>query len=193
MFRLTFSLSGPAARERAAAALNGPAIGDIRIISAFADETKIDAYLDFDGTSGLHEVAADVARRLGVSEYEVTCVDPLCTGAREAHPDRVPRRPADITQVRLDVDDRTLSVQVRHRPHETVDAVEVEQTDDAVMITALVAPIDNVTERYASFGIAFTWVDTTLDRRLGSRRVIRRDPDRDAPENRRPASRRTTG
>jgi hypothetical protein len=194
MFRLTFSLSGPTERERVAAALNAPAIGDIQIISAFADETRVDVYLESRGTASLREVAADVARRLGLSEYEVSCVDPLCNRAAiEPNPDRAPRRSADITQVRIDVDDCTLSVQARHRPHEMVDTVEVQQTDDAVMITALVYPVDNVTERYASFGIAFTWVDTVLDRPLGNRRVIRHAPDRDAHENRRPGSRRTSG
>jgi hypothetical protein len=174
MFRLTFSLSGPAERERVAGALNVAAIGDARIVSAFADETNVDAYLDFAGTASLHEVAADVARRLGVREYEVTLVDPLGNGsATGPNPDRASRRLADITQVRIELDDRTLSVQTRHRPHEMVETVEVVQTDDAVMITALVAPVDNVTEQYASFGIAFTWVDTVLDRPLGNRRVLR--------------------
>jgi hypothetical protein len=173
MFRFTFSLSGPAERERVAAALNVPAIGNVRVVSAFADETKVDAYLDFDGTAGLREVADDVARRLGIREYEVTCVDPLCNGANAPNPERASRRPADVTQVRIDLDDRTLSVQTRHRPHETVETVEVVQTDEVVMITASVAPLDSGTEQFASFGIAFTWVDTVLDRPLGNRRVIR--------------------
>lgn len=177
-----------------ATALNVPAIGDVRIISAFADEARVDVYLDFDDTAGLGEVVADVARRLGVSEYEVTCVDPLCNGAaRESNLDRVPRRSADITQVRIHVDDRTLSVQARHRPHEMVDTVEVDETDDAVVITAFVVPVDNVTERFASFGVAFTWVDTVLGRALGNRRVIRPAPARDVHENRRPGPLRTSG
>ncbi len=157
-----------------AAELNVPAIGNVRVVSAFADETKVDAYFDFGGTASLREVADDVARRLGVREYEVTGVDPLCNGrAGEPNPERASRRPADITQVRIDLDDRTLSVQTRHRPHEKVETVELVQTDDVVMITASVAPLDNDTEQYASFGIAFTWVDTVLDRPLGNRRVVR--------------------
>jgi len=195
MFRFTFSLSGPAERERVAAALQGPAIGNVRVVSAFADETKVDAYLDSGGTASVREVAADVAHRLGVSEYAVTRVDPLCNGtaggpnpdhashhsSESPKQDRERRRPADITQVRIDLDDRTLSVQTRHRPHETVETIEVAQTDDAVILTALVAPPDLVTEQYASFGIAFTWVDTVLDRPLGNRRVVRHAPDHNAP------------
>jgi hypothetical protein len=185
MFRFTFSLSSPAERQRVTAALKVPAVGNVRVVAAFADETTVEAYLEFGGTAGLREVAADVARRLGVTEYEVTRVDPLCNGAAKSpDPDRASRRPADITQVRIDLDDRTLSVQTRHRPHETVETVEVIQTDDAVMITALVAPLDNVSEQFASFGIAFTWVDTVLDRPLGNRRVIRHDPERNAPASR---------
>lgn len=198
MFRFTLSLSTPDERQRVTAALKVPAIGDARVVSAFADETTVEAYLEFGGTAGLREAAADVARRLGVTEYEATRVDPICTGGAESPDldrtsrrpaespslDRAPRRPADVTQVRIDVDDRTLSVQTRHRPHETVETIEVIQTDDAVVITALVAPPDNGSEQYASFGIAFTWVDTILDRPLGSRRVIRHDPDRNAPASR---------
>jgi hypothetical protein len=195
MFRFTLSLSGPAERERVTAALRVPTIGDVRIVSAFADETTVEAYLESGGTADLREVAADVARRLGVTEYEVTRVDPICNGvtqgpnlngaarrsAEAPNPDRTPRRPADITQVRIALDDRTLSVQTRHRPHETVETIEVMETDDAVMLTALVAPPDNLGEQYASFGIAFSWMDTVLDRPLGSRRVIRHDRDRNAP------------
>ncbi|MDQ1475418.1 MAG: hypothetical protein QOE62_647 [Actinomycetota bacterium] len=198
MFRFTLSLSGPAERERVTAALQGPAIGDVRIVSAFADETKVEAYLEAGGRADLREVAADVARRLGVTEYEVTRVDPICHGATRrqnlngsAHrpaespsPDRAPRRPADITQVRIDLDDRTLSVQTRHRPHETVETIEVMETDDAVMITAFVAPPDNLAEQYASFGIAFSWMDTVLERPLGNRRVIRPDRDSNTPASR---------
>jgi hypothetical protein len=198
MFRFTFSLSSPAERQRVTAALKVPAIGNVQVVAAFADEMTVEAYLEFGGTAGLREVAAEVARRLGVTEYEVTRVDPLCNGAAKSpdpdrasrrpaespNLDRAPRRPADITQVRIDSDDRTLSVQTRHRPHETVETIEVVQTDDAVMITALVAPPDNVSEQFASFGIAFTWVDTVLDRPLGNRRVIRHDPDRNAPASR---------
>jgi hypothetical protein len=198
MFRFTLSLSSPAERERVTAALQVPAIGDVRIVSAFADETTVEAYLESGGTADLREVAADVARRLGVTEYEVTRVDPICNGATQGpnlngaarrpaeapSPDRTPRRPADITQVRIALDDRTLSVQTRHRPHETVETIEVMETDDAVMLTALVAPPDNLGEQYASFGIAFSWMDTVLDRPLGSRRVVRHDRDRNAPASR---------
>jgi hypothetical protein len=63
-----------------------------------------------------------------------------------------------ITQVRVHPDGRTLSVQARHRPYETIERVEVEQTDDAVTITALVgSPEDDDRNQYVSLAVAFTW------------------------------------
>ena len=75
-------------------------------------------------------------------------------------------------------DGRTLSVQARHRRHETVESVEVEQTDDAVALTVLVGTADDdVRSQYVSLAVAFTWIDTFLDRPVGDRRIIRYDPD----------------
>jgi hypothetical protein len=75
-------------------------------------------------------------------------------------------------------DGRTLSVQARHRRHETVESVEVEQTDDAVVLTVLVGTAeDDVRSQYVSLAVAFTWIDTFLDRPVGDRRIIRHDPE----------------
>jgi len=55
--------------------------------------------------------------------------------------------------------------------------VEVEQTDEAVAISVSVAAApDPDSGRYASLAIAFTWIDTVLDRPLGDRKVIRHVP-----------------
>jgi len=36
----------------------------------------------------------------------------------------------------------------------------------------LSAPDDDVRDHYVSFAVAFTWVDTTLNRPVGNRRII---------------------
>jgi hypothetical protein len=184
MFRVTFLIDDPAERRRLADELRSLTMGgDARIVSAFADAKSVEVYLEVGETVVWREVTDQLARRLGVDDYEVTRAEPLPTAppASAAEIDRRRLRPAAITQVRVHADGRTLSVQARHRHDETVETVEVQQTDEAVAITVLLgAPDDDVREQYVSFAVAFTWVDTTLDRPVGNRRVTPVDPDRRA-------------
>jgi hypothetical protein len=168
MFRVTFLVDDPAERQRLATELRALTMGgEVRMVSAFADAKTIEVYLDIAESADPRAVTDRFAQQLGVSEYELTRAEPLVTEPHGSAPpgDRGRLRPAVITQVRVHPDGRTLSVQARHRPDETVETVEVQQTDDAVAITVLVgAPEDDAGDHYVSFTVAFTWVDTVLDR-----------------------------
>jgi hypothetical protein len=176
MFRVTFLIDDPAERHRLANELRSLTMGgDARIVSAFADAKTVEVYLEIGERVVWRDVTDQLAQRLGVDEYEVTRAEPLLT-VPPAGADATGRRrlrPAAITQVRVHPDGRTLSVQARHRQDETVETVDVQQTDEAVAVTVLLsAPDDDVREHYVSFAVAFTWVDTTLDRPVGNRRIV---------------------
>jgi hypothetical protein len=181
MFRVTFLVDDPGERQRLAAELRALTVGaDARIVSAFVYAKTVEVFLDVAEFAVPYEVVDQLAQSLGVDEYEVASAAPLATetGGVVA-PARRRLRPAVITQVRVHPDDRTLSVQARHRPHETVARVEVDETDDAVTIAALVgSPEDDDRDQYVSLAVAFTWVDAILDRPVGDRQIIRDDPDR---------------
>jgi hypothetical protein len=176
MFRVTFLIDDPAERQRLANELRSLTMGgDARIVSAFADAKTVEVYLEIGEDVVWRDVTDQLAQRLGVDEYEVTRAEPLLT-VPPAGADATSRRrlrPAAITQVRVHPDGRTLSVQARHRQDETVETVDVQETDEAVAITVLLsAPDDDVRDHYVSFAVAFTWVDTTLNRPVGNRRII---------------------
>jgi hypothetical protein len=183
MFRVTFLINEPGGTQLPAPELRVPDIGCARVISAFRDAKAIDVFFNVESVAGARDVAASFATQLGIPEYEVTQVESLPIGAGEPGvSDRASRRPDAITQVRVHPDDRTVSVQVRHRPHETVAGIEtVETLDDAVAITVSVATRDeHAADQYASLAIAFTWIDTVLDRPLGDRKIVRHAPAADA-------------
>jgi len=181
MFRVTFLADDPAERERLATGLRTLSMGgDARIVAAFADAKSVEVYVDIAESAVPRAVTDRLAQWLGVGEYEVTRAEAVPTevpGAEKAT-SRGRLRPVAITQVRVHPDGRTLSVQARHRRHETVESVEVEQTDDAVALTVLVGTADDdVRSQYVSLAVAFTWIDTFLDRPVGDRRIIRHDLD----------------
>ena len=157
--------------------------GDARIVTAFVDSKTVEVFLDIAESAVPREVFDRLAQRLGVDEYEVTRVEPVevesVGGAVTARRGRLRR--AAITQVRTHPDGRTLSVQARHRPDETVETVEVQQTDDAVGIAVLLGTTDDdVRDQYVSFAVSFTWVDAILDRPVGDRQIIHLDPGQPA-------------
>jgi hypothetical protein len=175
MFRVTFLVSDPAESRRRAGELRAPTIGGgVRIVSAFQHGKTVDVYLDVGNDVVPYEAAENLARQLDVTEYEVTHVVPLSIGSGQRPSiERGLHRADAITQVRIHPDDRTLSILARHRPHETVERIEVDQTEESVSITVLVVtPDDRVRSQYVSLANAFTWMDTVLDRPLGDRRVI---------------------
>jgi hypothetical protein len=184
-FRVTFWIDDAAERQRLATELRGRTTGgDVRIVGAFADATTVKVYVDIAESAVPREVVADqFARRFDVDRSEVTPVEPLPTEPISSRPaiDRGRFHPAAITQMRVHPDGRTISVQARHRPYETVGPVEVEETDEAVSITVLVGtPDDDVRDQYVSFAVTFIWVDAFLERPVGDRQIIRYDPDRGA-------------
>jgi hypothetical protein len=181
MFRVTFLVDDPAERQRLAAELRVLTVGsEARMVSAFSDAKAIEVYLDIAESADPRAVTDRFAQRLGVNDYELTRAEPLVTEPDGTAPpiDRGRLHPAAITQVRVPPDGRTLSVQARHRPDETVERVEIEETDEAVAITVLVSAPDDVRDQYVSFAVAFTWVDTLLDSPVSDRKIIRhaRDP-----------------
>jgi hypothetical protein len=180
MFRVMFLIDDAAARQRSVAELRNVTMGgDARIVSAFADAKTVEVFLDIAESALPREVIDRLAHQLVVDEYEVTRVEPVAAEpvGSAATIRRGRLRRAVITQVRVHPDGRTLSVQARHRPDETVEQVEVQQTDDAVGIAVLVGPLgDDDREQYVSFAVAFTWVDAILDRPVGDREIIHLDP-----------------
>jgi hypothetical protein len=180
MYRVAFSMDDSEDRQQFGTALQRCSIGDARVVAAFAGATTIDVFVDITDTAVPREVAAQLAQRLGVDEYEVTRVEalPVPTLGSEAPMHRVHLRPATITQVRVHPDDRTLSVQVRHRPQETVETIDVDESDDAVRIAVFVATLeDDETNQYVSLAVAFSWIEAVLEREIGVRRILRQDPD----------------
>ena len=180
MFRVTFLVDDPAERQRLATELRALTMGgEARIVFAFADAKTIEVYLDIAESADPRTVTDRFAQQLGVSEFELTRAEPLATEPdRSAPPSNHGRlRPAAITQVRVHPDGRALSVQARHRPHEIVESVDVEEAGDAIAIAVLVGTPDDVRDHYVSLAVTFTWVDTILDRPLGDRQIIRHDPD----------------
>jgi hypothetical protein len=180
MFRVLFLIDDAAERQRSVAELRIVSMGgDARIVSAFADAKTVEVFLDIAESAVPREVIDRLAHQLVVDEYEVTRVEPVAAepvGSAATIRRGRPRR-AVITQLRVHPDGRTLSVQARHRPDETVEQVEVQQTDDTIGIAVLVGPLgDDDREQYVSFAVAFTWVDAILDRPIGDREIIEFDP-----------------
>jgi hypothetical protein len=182
MFRVTFWVDDPAKRQGLAAELRALTMaGGTRIVSAFVSAKTVEVFVELGDSAVPRDVAGQLALAFGVDEYEVTSAEPLPTGSPESAVSIARRRlrPAVITQVRVHPDGRTLSVQARHRPYETADHVEVEQSDDAVTIAALVgSPHDDDRDRFVSLAVAFSWMDIVVDRPVGDREIIRDDPDR---------------
>jgi hypothetical protein len=182
MFRITFLVDDSTKRQGLATELRALTMaGDTRIVSAFVYAKTVEVFLELGDSAVPRDVAGQLALAFGVDEYEVTSAEPLPTRSPERAVSIARRRlrPAVITQVRVHPDGRTLSVQARHRPYETADHVEVEQSDDAVMIRVLLgSPDDDERDRYVSFAVAFSWMDIVLDRPVGDREIIRDDPDR---------------
>ena len=180
VFRVTFLVDDAAERQRLATELRALTMsGEARLVSAFVDAKTIEVYLDIAESADPRSVADRFAQQLGVSEYELTRAEPLVTEPHgSASPsDRGRLRPAAITQMRVHPDGRTLSVQARHRPDETVERVEIEEADEAIAITVLVGAPHDVRDQYVSFAVAFTWVDTSLDNPVSDRQIIRNDRD----------------
>jgi ribosome-binding factor A len=180
MYRVAFSVDDSEDRQQFGAALQRCTIGDARIVAAFAGATTVDVFVDITDTAVPREVAAQLAQRLGIKEYEIARVEalPIPTLGTEAPMHRAHLRPATITQVRVHPDDRTLSVQVRHRPHETVETIDVEESGDAVRIAVFVAALDDdESNQYISLAVAFSWIEAVLEREIGARRILRQDPD----------------
>ncbi|HEY5170499.1 MAG TPA: hypothetical protein VIK54_02110, partial [Acidimicrobiia bacterium] len=126
MFRVTFLVDDPAERQRLATEMRALTIGaDARVVSAFVDAKTVEVFLEVAESAIPREVADQLARVLGVDDYEVASAEPLPNGSPESAVTIARRRlhPAVMTQVRVHRDGRTLSVQARHRPYETVDHV----------------------------------------------------------------------
>jgi hypothetical protein len=191
MYRVAFSMNDSEDREQLGSALQRCTVADARIVAAFAGATSVDVYVDITDTAVPREVAGQIAQRLGVLEYEVTRVDalPIPVVGTETTKHHARPRAATITQVRAHPDDRTLSVQVRHRLHEAVETIDVEESDDAVRIAVFVAAADDDENRYVSLAVAFSWIESVLEREIGERRILRQDADhgfRSRPVDERP-------
>lgn len=175
MYRVAFAFDDSGDRHLLGAALRHLTLDGAHIAAAFADANTAEIFLDLAESAVPRAVADRVASQLGVRAYEMTRVDALPTGARRCGVtvDRTGRRLATITQVRVHDDDRTVSVQVRHRPYETLDAVEVRERDDSIVIAVFVAAGADDDAHFVSLATAFTWVEAVLARPVGHRAIAR--------------------
>jgi len=148
-----------------------------RIVAAFVEPKCIEAYFDL-GVGTEPDAIGLLARGLGFDDYELTVVEPLSSvvGAGEPELDVAPpghRRPAAIAQVSLQPDGRTLCIRARHRRHETVQAVDVDESDRDVSVTVFVGiPGADPYAGLVSFAVDFSVVRVRLAQPLGDRRVI---------------------
>jgi hypothetical protein len=150
----------------------------MRIVAAFAESKSIEAY--FDVSDGIEPHAIGVlAERLGFDDYELTGVEPVSADVSgreptlEVAPLRGHRHPAAIMQIVLQPDGRTLRIQARHRRHETVQGVDVDETDRDVRVDVLVGiPRADPYAGRVSFALDFSVVRCRLDQPLGDRQVV---------------------
>lgn len=180
MYRVAFAIDDSGDRHQLATALQQCAIAGSRIVAAFADAATVEVFLDVIRVAVPREIAEQLAQHLGVHEYEVARVDALTirAGRSDSMFQGAHHRPAVITQARVHDDDRTISVQVRHRPHERVETIDVDETDDSVTIAVFVgAPDDDAGDHFVSLAVAFTWIETVVDGEVGARAIVRHDPE----------------
>lgn len=175
MFRLTFPLVDRSADgDERLRELVDPALADGRITAAFSDSKSVEVYVDAAQVGDVRDLAARLARSMRVDEYEITPVDAMRIGAPVQSPAvvRGRARPVAVTRARLADDGRTMSLQARHRPHERVTSVDLDQDEDAVRVRISAATADDPRRHYASLAVAFTWVEVTLEEPLANRPLL---------------------
>jgi hypothetical protein len=192
MFRVSFQLSDSHRPARDwGRKLRRAAPAGVLIVADFLDAKTVEAFIEIDEDTDIRAVSDLIAQRLGLDEYEVTPVERLGNPGTEAPSvpgharddatpsvdDGEPRllhvHPGDITRVFVhQPDERALSVQVRHRRHETIEAIAVNETGEAVEIQVTVGTLER--DPHVSVGFTFSWVRAALHRPLGGRRIIRR-------------------
>jgi hypothetical protein len=150
----------------------------MRIVAAFAESKSIEAYFDL-GEGIEPRAIGRLAERLGFDDYELTGVEPVSADAGgrepalEVAPLRYHGRPATIMHVVLQPDGRTLRIQARHRRHETIQGVDVDETDRDVRVEVLVGiPPADPYAGHVSFAVDFSVVRVRLDQPLADRRVV---------------------
>jgi hypothetical protein len=192
MFRVSFHLTDSHRPARDwGRKLRRAAPAGVLIVADFLDAKTVEAFIEIDEDTDIRSVTDVIAQRLGLDEYEVTQVERLGNPATEvpsapghARDDAVPSvddggprllhvHQGAITRAFVhQPDERALSVQVRHRRHETIEALAVRETDQAVEIQVTVGTIER--DPHVSVGFTFSWIRADLHRPLGGRRIIRR-------------------
>lgn len=186
MFRVSFRLTDdPGHAQDWGRKLRRAVPTGVMIVADFMDAKTFEAFVDTDEDAEIHSVAKLIARRLGVNEYEVTEVEPSGAqtaevSAREVHNGGmrlVHVHPAAITRVFVhQPDERALYVQVRHRPHERIEAIAVNESDDTVELGVTVGTLEP--DASVSLGVTFTWVPVILHRPVAARHIVRRPSSR---------------
>jgi hypothetical protein len=150
----------------------------MRIVAAFAEPKSIEAYFDVGEGIEPHAIGL-LAERLGFDDYELTGVQSVAADgsgrepALEVSPLRCHRHPAAIMQIVLQPDGRTLCIQARHRRHETIQDVDVDETHREVRVDVLVGiPRADPFAGHVSFAVDFSVVRVRLDLPLGDRQVV---------------------
>ncbi len=150
----------------------------MRIVAAFAESKSIEAYFDVGEGIEPHAIGL-LAERLGFDDYELTGVEPVSADvsarepALEVAPLRCHRHPATLMQIVLQPDGRTLRIQARHRRHETIQGVDVDETDRDVRVDVLVGiPRADPYAGRVSFALDFSVVRVRLEKPLGDRQVV---------------------
>jgi hypothetical protein len=177
MLRLTVRLTDDRDDVRdCAQTLLDVAPGDIRVVAVFVEGKSVEAYLEIEDGVDDRRIDQWIAG-FGFEHYELSDVElmpvrPEPGVVADVDPPTWPASVATITRVVAEPADDTLRIQVRHRRYETIQRIDVEETDHVVRVKVMVGvPHDDPHAPYVSFAVIFSWVRARLRRPLGSRRV----------------------
>jgi len=179
MLRVTLRPGDTWTESASAAAAATVSAAGVDVVAAYADAKSLDLYVsaapDTDGTA-LGQAIADL---VGIGAYEVADVWRVASAPPAEHGRsplvRVHRAP--ILHVLVHHGGRVLRAQIRHRPAEHVHSVRVEESDDAVLLTASVGePTDERRSDLLQLRATTSWAAVTLARPLGDRRIRTRQP-----------------
>ncbi|HYL51604.1 MAG TPA: hypothetical protein VEZ15_06520 [Acidimicrobiia bacterium] len=178
MLRLTVRLRDDADDVRdCVLRLRAAASPAMRIVAAFAEPKCLEAYFDLGEADP--EAIGLLAHGFGFDDYELTVVEPISVVGGGGEPELAVapllghRHPAAIAQVVLEGDGRTLCIRARHRRHETIQEVDVDESDRDVCVRVFVAiPRADPYAGRVSFAVDFSVVRVRLEQPLGERRVV---------------------
>lgn len=179
MLRLRLRLDeGEGDAARWAARLRGAMPADMHLVAAFLDDGTLDVYVEPGADANVGAAIDRIVMALGASDYRASSVVALPVEPAVTSTAVVPATQlttvhrGQIVDVTVLPDCRELSVKVRHRRYETIDRLEITETEHRIHVTAWVGTSpDDPRGEYATFADTFTAVPAELGRPVGTRRI----------------------